>query len=292
MNQQITILLSTYNGERFLDQFLESLLTQTHENWLLITRDDGSTDATMDILMRFANNNPDKIQIMNDQRHLGAMQSFAALSEHYSDYTMFADQDDIWLSEKIAITLSQMKNLEHKHGINTPLLVHTDRTITNENLEIIQPRNKWQTQHELKKMLLQNSITGCTMMCNKALMNAALPIPDSAQMHDYWLALIASATGRICYISTSTVMYRQHANNAIGDYYSLLHKIMKARTLLARSHNQAVSVRSRTNFQSELLERFILLTKQPNLYNRIRLIKQGFGRNSLLENLAIILCGG
>ncbi len=108
-NTPVTILLSTHDGAKYLPEFLESLLQQTHENWHLLIRDDCSADRTQEIISCYRNRHPKKIKLLTEtQTHqpLGAAQSFGRLlQESTGKYFMFADQDDIWHRDKIAISL-------------------------------------------------------------------------------------------------------------------------------------------------------------------------------------------
>ena len=154
---------------------------------------------------------------------LGSKASFAKLLEHSSsDYIMFCDQDDIWSPDKVKLTLEKMLELENMYGKDVPLLVHTDAKVVDGALNVI-AESFWAYQNvypknreTINRLLVQNVITGCTVMINKALADLALPISDDAVMHDWWLALVASAFGRIGHVDQPTMLYRQHGGNVIG----------------------------------------------------------------------------
>jgi len=121
----IDILLSTYNGEQYLRNQIESIINQTYKNWRLLIRDDGSQDKTIEILEYYLRKHKDKIVLIEDgQKHLGASKSFFRLLG-YSDakYIMFCDQDDVWLPYKIEKTYNKMKELEKNTMINLCLFI-------------------------------------------------------------------------------------------------------------------------------------------------------------------------
>lgn len=222
VNTGVEILLSTYNGGAYLKDLLESILSQSFGDWRLTVRDDGSTDDTVSILKSYARAHPGRITLVNGSRkRLGPCQSFAQLlTRSKAGYIMFCDQDDVWLPEKIELTLRAMKGLEERYE-GFPLLVHTDMKVVDRELNVI-AGSFWKYQHinpNLKgfnNLLVFNNVTGCTMMMNGKLRDLALPVPKAAILHDWWIAIIASAFGRTEYIKTPTILYRQHGKNEAG----------------------------------------------------------------------------
>jgi len=221
---QIDVALATFNGARFLPEFLESLLHQSRTNWHIYAGDDGSTDATAQILESFYTRYPDRITLLPPGNRLGAKANFSRiLCACRSDYVLLADQDDIWLPKKIEILLKRILTTEKEYRANTPILVHSDLTVIDPAGNEISP-SFWRYQHispnygkVLKNCMIQNTVTGCACILNRALLETALPVPETAIMHDWWLALTASALGTIDHLSTPLVQYRQHAANAIGQ---------------------------------------------------------------------------
>jgi hypothetical protein len=139
---------------------------------------------------------------------------------------MFCDQDDIWLPDKIELTLNTMKAAEQTWP-NLPLLVHTDLKIVDETLAPI-AESFWklhgilpESDCQLKKIIYKNIVTGCTVMINKKAKEISLPFPLEVSVHDWWIALNVVKHGKIIHIKTPTVLYRQHAANLIGAKKSL-----------------------------------------------------------------------
>lgn len=216
---KIIILLSTYNGEKYIKAQLDSLFSQSYKNIDIYVRDDGSSDATTTILKSY------DVKLIDTKKNLGAKQSFSqllnyALNENQDDYIMFCDQDDVWYSDKIEKTLSKMKELENKSP-DSPILVHSDINIVNEKLDIL-ATSFWKYQHidsnkeDLSYFIVDNNITGCAMMINHTLAKKIKTIPHEAIMHDWWIAMVASAFGKIAYVDEPLMLYRQHSSNDTG----------------------------------------------------------------------------
>ncbi len=222
----VTILLATYNGEAFLEEQLESLFSQEGWSGKILARDDGSTDRTVEILQKF----PDRIEILPSSGNLGVVGNFSKLMENCnSPYMMFCDQDDVWKKDKIKVTYKAMKRLEQEQGSDIPLLVHTDLEVVDEELRLIAPSYwkyvKLSSNPTFSKLLMQNSVTGCTVLMNQKLAEIAKPIPQEAFMHDWWIALVAKAFGKVDFLQQATVRYRQHMANEIGaSSFSLMRK--------------------------------------------------------------------
>lgn len=219
----VEILLATYNGEKYLKQQLNSLENQTYKNWRIIARDDGSDDKTLTILEEFKKNNPGKIKIYENKTSThGPMNNFCKLmSLSRADYVAFCDQDDVWLPTKLEKTLNLMKKLEKNFGV-LPILVHTDLMIADKNLNVMfksmirTQKLNYSSTKSIKQIIVQNCVTGCTMMANRNLIKVCGSIPSGAVMHDWWLAIVACAFGKLEFLDESTIYYRQHGANTVG----------------------------------------------------------------------------
>lgn len=252
MTASVDILLATYQGEAFLAEQLDSLFAQTDADWRLVARDDGSTDGTRRLLERAAATHPGRVVVLPaDGRRLGASGSFGFLLEQSeAPYVMFCDQDDVWLPGKVATTLAAMRSLEATHGPGTPLLVNTDLKVVDERLGVID-ESLWHYQRihpgrldRLSRVLMQNFATGCATMANRPLVALAAPVPAAAVMHDWWLALAATAFGKVAPLREATVLYRQHGRNDVGasrwrfmtGIENLLFHRDRRRAAIARQH--------------------------------------------------------
>jgi rhamnosyltransferase len=222
----VVVVLSSYNGERFIAEQIDSIRRQTHSDWKLVVRDDGSSDRTVDIvqgLIQF----DDRISLLRDAGgNLGPAASFGLLLEHALEtgapYFALADQDDVWYPDKIARELELIQREERLAAEPTPIMVHTDLTVVREDLSLIHhsflayQNLRHQPLQQLSTLLIQNFVTGCTTLLNRALVEVAVPFP-SVIMHDWWLALCAAALGEILYLPEPTVRYRQHGRNTLGS---------------------------------------------------------------------------
>ena len=221
---RVVIVLSTFNGERYLAEQLDSIRRQTFPRWRLLLRDDASTDASRRIAEAAARRDPERIKIVNDDDgNLGVVAAYSRLVERAeADYILFADQDDLWLPDKIDRTLAAMRAAEQRHGVQTPLLVHTDLRVVDQSLRTLAP-SFWRyrrldpvAEPQLRLLLAHNGVTGCAMMINRSLASLAAPFPPAAAMHDWWLALVACLFGRVEAVNAATVLYRQHGDNSVG----------------------------------------------------------------------------
>ena len=225
MSATIQILMATYNGERFVETQLESILAQTFTNFELLVSDDCSTDATRDILQRFASAD-ERVRLVDSGRRFGgARDNFLwLLAQATAPYVAFCDQDDLWLPDKVELGLKTLHELEGTWGKGAPLLVFSDVAVAAEDLSIIDPSflsySGLNPKHSgLARLLVQNLAPGCTVITNRALYHDVLRIPEDVSpviMHDWWLMLAASALGHIGFVDKPTMLYRQHAHNSVG----------------------------------------------------------------------------
>ena len=230
----VAILMATYNGEQYISEQIDSILTQTFAEWKLFIHDDGSSDHTVEIIREYASRYPDKIVVVEGAKTGGAKNNFFYLfSKVEAPYYMCTDQDDVWLPEKIRITRQAMLALETEHtsapdcsnvhGANKPCLVFTDLTVVDGQLQVIAEKmSAYQgldcQNVSFNRVLIQNVVTGCTMMANRSLRDELVKLNDyrDVLMHDWWAALVAAAFGKMAFVSEPTILYRQHGRNSVG----------------------------------------------------------------------------
>ncbi len=220
---RVAILLSTFNGETYLREQLGSLLTQTHENWVLYWRDDGSRDATVAVMRDFAAiaGQGRCVRIVQPEAHQGVTGSFLALLAAVvstlgeRDAVAFADQDDVWLPHKVERGLAAL----HREAPSRPALYCARQRLVDAVLAPLGTSLPSGTSNGFPASLTQNIATGCTVMLNCAaarLVAASRPAP--ATLHDWWCYLMVSAAGgAVLQDNEPVVLYRQHAANVVGS---------------------------------------------------------------------------
>lgn len=220
----VQVLLATYNGKRFLREQLNSVLSQTGVTVRILAHDDGSSDATTSILSEYAGMYPLQVEVMHDGVRLGsARDNFRhLLGASSADYVAFCDQDDVWLPEKLSLSMQAMRKLEDSAGAAKPLLVFTDARVVDESLRTLHA-SLWQSNNlrdaaspNFAGLLTENVATGCTSLLNRPLAVLMQTMPPTAQMHDHWAALLASGLGALRAVAQATVLYRQHQTNVVG----------------------------------------------------------------------------
>lgn len=307
-NEILAILVAVYNGEKHIEALLDSLLEQDYPSIEIHVRDNCSTDGTVSILQNWQKRYPQKIFLHLSEQNVGVISNFALLLElTNAPYIMFCDGDDVWKADKVSRTLSIMKELEHSQGKDFPVLVHTDLAVVDEGLNIIAPSfwdysrlNTVESCQFLPRLLVQNHVTGCTMLMNRPLKNLALPIPLNCVMHDWWIALVAACFGKVVSLHEPTLYYRQHSSNDTGA------KSYSVTSFLKRKRNgtsKGVKVTNGKIQQAELLlERYgmkiskqnrlilddYLTMQKSSLFRKLQLMfRHGFFKTGFLRNLIL-----
>jgi glycosyltransferase involved in cell wall biosynthesis len=219
---RVAILLATFNGAAWLQAQLDSFLEQTHNNWLLYWRDDGSADDTVAIVKEFSARAGQGrcVQVVLPVGHLGATGNFLALLRAVSadlaesDLVAFADQDDVWLPTKLARGVAALMALPAAE----PVLYCARQILVDANLRQIGRSGKLTRPPAFPAALTQNVVTGCTMMLNRAgAQLLAASQPPSVALHDWWAYLLVTASGgRLLQDAEPVILYRQHAGNLVG----------------------------------------------------------------------------
>ena len=305
--KKLAILLATYNSENFLEEQINSILSQTYHNFEIYIRDGGSTDSTLGIISSFQKKYPRKIFFIGSQ-HSSPLENFSALLLAISsNLIMFADHDDVWMPDKISRSLKAYRELEHKYGTQTPLMVFTDTKVVDVELNEIAPsmiRYQHLAPYDLKlsRLLVQNVPNGNTMLFNRELAELARPIPPSAVMHDHWITLVAVLFGKIAFLDEPTLLYRQSGSNVYGAFHytplAFLRKaldgpgrirkrfyqnVTQGKALLERFHDQLPPP------EQEILEAFASLDSMSFLRRRRCILKHRIYKSGLLRNLGMLL---
>ena len=218
--EKIDILLPTYNGEKYLREQLDSILNQNYQDIRLVISDDCSNDNTVKILKEYEKKDS-RIELYIQSQNLGVVKNIEFLLKKVKNaYYMLADQDDVWLKEKIEESIKKLKQ-------ENADLVFGDLEVVDENLKTIYSSfgNFMLLNRKIKKYInsnrinyLYNCVTGCTILAKKETIEKIVPLPNNSKylIHDHWIGLIASINGKIAYMPEKYIKYRQHGTNQVG----------------------------------------------------------------------------
>lgn len=221
--RKYSVVIAAYNGAQFIEKQIVSILNQSCPPAEVLVVDDGSTDATPEVVKALASRYPAIRFLENRDNRRGVSANFNfGLVNSSHDCIFLADQDDIWLEEKAAVCLDLLSFMEEKYGCGTPLLVFSDMEVIHSDGSLISS-SFFDYQgltpagaSNLGRLLMQNPAAGCSMLMNREVLKTALPIPQDIVVHDWWLLVIARAFGEVAFTPRALVRYRQHANNVIG----------------------------------------------------------------------------
>ncbi len=300
---KICVIMSTYNGERYLLQQLNSIFLQDDKNYEieLYVRDDGSKDRTIEFLKAYGIKHDVQIEV-NEGQNVGSAESFLiALREcPKADYYAFCDQDDVWLDEKISAALEQIGVTDH------PILWCSDYQVTDSDLQILIPSALKQPIQDSTRAVFYNNVPGCTMVFNWALMHELRKVNISKiRMHDIMAINVALITGKVIFDKRSYVLYRQHGNNVLGYSHKKIQivKWIKDKIELLKNkedysiaeYAQAVLNAFEIQMNEKEKEEYRLMSKMnENLVSRLKVLtrpytKAKFGRTSISIRCKILL---
>ncbi len=224
--KEIQVLLAAYQGETYLPELLDSLGAQDDGCFSVLMRDDGSTDGTVELLRQRCRQDS-RFRLLEDtSAHSGAAGSFLRLMRLASPeaaYFALCDQDDVWMPNRLSACRAAMARAEALYGEQTPLLVHSDAVVTDEQGRTLAgsffAHQGWDgAAVTLPRLLVQTNVTGCTVLMNaplKALV-AQYAQAQGMYMHDWLIALTAAACGHVVFVDKPLVRYRQHGTNVMG----------------------------------------------------------------------------
>lgn len=291
MKQTVQVLMSTYNGEKYAAEQIESILQQEDVEIRLLIRDDGSKDATMTILKQFEKQY-ENVKVYTG-KNLGACGSFFNLlknaDKNVSHYA-FADQDDVWKKDKIKRALSVLGSEEE-----VPVLYCGSYELVNSRLEVMEGKKSSNAKNiSFGNALIECNCTGCTAVFNKKMLDLIQKqIPQYAYMHDWWLYLIASSIGKVVYDKEPYILYRQHENNVLGGNNGILKHMMRriknfknlCRYVPKQLEEFETIYGKELNSEQEKLLK-CMLNESKNPLKRLKIFKiREIRRNSKLDNI-------
>ena len=256
---RVVILLATYNGAPWLREQLDSLLCQTHDNWVLYWRDDGSGDGTLAILQEFGQRAGQGrcVQLEEPRGHIGSASNFITLLRSVCDMlaerdmVAFADQDDVWLPQKLERGIIALGHAPR----DEPVLYCARQILVDDTLQHLGISKPLSRPAGFPAALTQNVATGCTVMLNcLGARLVAASRPSTGTLHDWWAYLLVTAAGgKLILDDEPVVLYRQHALNLVGAPASMV-----SRAIAALKRGPAL-------FMTVLREHIAALLAQPEL---------------------------
>jgi glycosyltransferase involved in cell wall biosynthesis len=209
----VQILLSTYNGARYLKPLMESLLAQDVPDVEILVHDDGSSDNTTGLLHRYATTYKNVKVVFGP--HLGFSRSFFTLLEIASptaDYLALCDQDDVWREDKVSRAVACLSQCPSE----IPALYCSRLAVVDENLQPLKYSDVPRRGLSFRNALVENQVPGCTILLNQATRRPLTRIPSACVSHDWWIYLVVSAFGTLVYDEEPRILYRRHASNVFG----------------------------------------------------------------------------
>lgn len=211
---RVQVIMSTYNGEKYVIRQIDSIMSQVGVEVSLLVRDDGSSDHTIDILKEYGTNH-DNLHII-EGKNIGWRKSFleGLTKAKNADYYAFSDQDDVWVEDKLYKCVKLLEN--EKDNNDTPLMIHCNRFSCNENLEPFEMQSfKVPMPINKKNALTQEFAQGCTIVMNEAAKKLVTRIePDQRAPHDFWTGLICYYFGKVYYLDERLIYHIRYDNSA------------------------------------------------------------------------------
>lgn len=298
---RICVIMSTYNGERYIVQQLDSIFQSEKTKIGLYVRDDGSKDRTVEILKKYGIEHNVQIEV-NPGQNVGSAKSFlAALRDcPKADYYAFCDQDDVWIDGKLSAAVEQIGKT------NQPVLWCSDYQVTDSELHIMIPSALKQPVQDSMRAVFYNNVPGCTMVFNWALLQEMRKVNISEiRMHDIMAINVALITGKVIFDRTPYVLYRQHGTNVLGYSHKKVQigKWIKEKLELVKNkedystaeYAQAVLNAFESKMNEMEKEEYKLISKMnKSLMSRLKLLtrpytKAKFGRTSISIRCKILL---
>jgi hypothetical protein len=299
------VILAVFDGQTYLPEMLDSLLSQTTRDFNVLVRDDGSRDKSLEILESYKPRFDGRLSVITGEPSGSATTNFGILMrETKADYALLADQDDVWKPEKVELTLRSLKEAEAKYGRSTPIYFATDIAVVNKDLELISASYwKWKRlrpsmMSNLSQSLICVPIQGMASGLNRALLDLANPVAEKAISHDWWAQLIAAAMGKVICDPTVTALYRVHGGNAsipkkvsvisyakLGLDASFLRRGLGRRIEQANALADALAGRMPPD-KLKIIRRFTKLQSQGYLQRRWTLVSGNYLYHDLVRSAA------
>lgn len=233
---QISIAMATYNGEAYIAEQIESILSQSFHDFELVIHDDCSTDGTYALLCDYAQKDS-RIRMKRNEKNLGFAKNFAGIVQRCQGaYIAFADQDDIWTEHHLETLMNIIGDKDIACG-NALLVDKNNDSLGVTMKQVVGMEKEPQADDMFWRLSFENFVQGTAMLVKKDLCDRYFPVPETVKYHDYWLALAASLENGIAYTPEIILRYRQHGNNVThNSKTSLLREAYNGLTGFHRNH--------------------------------------------------------
>lgn len=284
MKTIVQVLLSSYNGARYINEQLDSILGQEALQVKILIRDDGSSDETRNTLSNYAKTY-DNIEVVYGE-NLGVIRSFFTLidlADGDAPYIAFSDQDDVWLPDKLVRAVNMIQQ-EEKKDLQVKAVYCSRVQLVDENLQPMKSAIRYShVRTEFGNALVENMCTGCTCVVNQNLIQLIKgKQPQFTVMHDFWIYLVGTCFGKVIYDESSRILYRQHGNNELGAASSLFENYKKRvryfkvhRFQLSRQAEEILNVYGKEMRQEEIELVKDIVDSRSSRKVRRKLIREG-----------------
>ena len=250
--EKILVLMATYNGEKFLQEQLDSLYGQEDVEVDILVRDDGSTDSTQKILEDNSQNHRLK-WYQGDHKNVqkGFFELMKIGAEKNYNFFAFCDQDDVWDKDKLIIALNSIKEMQG------PALYYSGQRLVDENLKFIE-NHELNSNRTLKTRFVLSDFAGCTGVFNKALIDEVVKFePKYMLMHDTWVLRVCIALGGTVVVDPKPIMnYRQHSSNTLGLGHSFRATVRQVRQYIYDYHVEEVTKELVRGYENQIVPEY------------------------------------
>lgn len=291
-NFDVVVLMSSFNGENYIEEQIKSIFQQEHVCVRLLIRDDGSTDDTIEIINKLTDVY-EEIKLIKGQ-NIGAKASFFELIKNCPEscYIAFCDQDDVWKKDKLYTAINHLQSYQNK-----PAMYFSNLYVVDENLNGYKIMFDNLVSTNLGQALTYNNVVGCTLVVNHLLLSLtkrSLSLNPYCY-HDQWISLVCSCVDGIKIPDKEPhILYRQHGKNCVGAEENIIKKVKKssflngknARSNIAKQLNDSLN-EIITDDNKEVLD--IILTYKRSLRSKFQLIFAGYNKQGISFKIIYII---
>lgn len=298
--KKIAILMATYNGEKYVAQQIDSILSQTYKNYIdLFIQDDNSSDTTWNILEKYNNINNNIFIYQCEEKNSGPVGNFSTLFERIRykgyDYVMFSDQDDMWYEDKVEKSIKSIEMYDNK-----PKLLYTNYLFWNMKNNETRVAYEREIPIKFETLFVQNWLMGCTMVLNRKMVEYVDTIPLFIENHDFWISLIASTIeDGIMYEPQITMKHRLHDKNVtaregVGTFKNKISTLKKrlSKTIREDKYRQWNKVEHilESKYHLKNYSNEVSRVLNSNVLSRLKFAaKQGFGGINFKETVVFYI---